>query len=207
MKLNTMQVFEHGYIVLPKVALKAHLASKRRIPGDLEAILILLMHVNYSDTVYDIHHKEVCCHRGEAVYNFTQWARFFGWTRPRTVRFFTRMRKEGIIRLISEQQSILHICVVDYDIWTGQNRLAREQKQTLYEQEFLEFWEKYHNTLHVKRRNIGRAQSEWRKLSDEDRRLAIQHIEDFYYSVEDVRFIPQASTYLADKAFLNDFGY
>ena len=38
-----------------------------------------------------------------------------------------------------------------------------------------------------------------------EQQLAIDRIEDVYYHTNDTRFIAHASTYLKDKAFLNEY--
>lgn len=207
MESTSLTLKEQGYIILPKIYLKKYFNTAKYGHGQLEAILRIILHVNYSDTVYTIRQKEIPCRRGEAVRSYSQWSAFFGWTRQRTTRFMNRLQEEGVIEILSANKDMLHIRVVDYDVWMGKEFISKQANKEQIEQKFQEFWKKYHDILHIKRRNIGRAQSEWRKLSDKDRQLATDSIEDFYYSVNDVRFIPQASTYLADKAFLNDFNY
>lgn len=53
--------------------------------------------------------------------------------------------------------------------------------------------------------NVARARHEWEKLTKEEWQLAIDRIEDVYYHTNDTRFIAHASTYLKDKAFLNEY--
>ncbi|MCI1683901.1 MAG: hypothetical protein LKI39_15310 [Bacteroides sp.] len=207
MKSTSLKAKEQGYIILPKTYLKKYFNTKIFRHGQLEDILKIILHVNYSDTVYTIKQKEILCHRGEAVRSYAQWGTFFGWTRQRTTRFINKLQQAGVIKILSTNKDLLHIRVIDYDVWMGREFIPKQPGQEQTEQTFREFWEKYHDTLCVKRRNIGRAQTEWMKLSEKDRQLATESIENFYYSIEDTRFIPQASTYLADKAFLNDFSY
>lgn len=207
MESNSIKCLENGYIMLPKALLKKQLESHKNHPGEFEAILIILMHVNYSDTSYSVNKKIICCHRGEAVYNYTQWGRLLGWTRSKAARFLQRLNRDGVIEFIPNMEDVLHIRIVDYDVWMGQKCLSKTNGRKQAKEEFKVFWQKYHEVLHIRQRNIGRALKEWMMLTDKEQKLAISEIDRFYYSQEDVRFIPQASTYLSDKAFLNEYNY
>ncbi len=207
MEQNSTKYLERGYIILPKALLKKQLESRKSHPGEFEAILIILMHVNYSNTSYNVNGRVICCHRGEAVYNYTQWGKMLGWTRTKVARFLRRLNRDGVIEFIPNMEDVLHIRIVDYDLWMGQELLLKTSGRKQAEEEFKVFWEKYHEKMHIRRRSIGRALREWMKLTDEERKLATDGIQKFYYSQEDVRFIPQASTYLADKAFFNEYNY
>ena len=67
------------------------------------------------------------------------------------------------------------------------------------------FWDKYHETMQKPKQYVARAHREWDKLTKEEQRTAINHIEEVYYHTNDTRFIPLAATYLKDKAFLNEY--
>ena len=53
--------------------------------------------------------------------------------------------------------------------------------------------------------DVARARREWDKLAKEEQQTAIDRIEEVYYHTNETRFIPLASTYLKDKAFLNEY--
>ena len=64
---------------------------------------------------------------------------------------------------------------------------------------------KYHTVMRKPKVNVARGRREWNKLTREEQQLAIDRIEDVYYHTNDTRFIAHASTYLKDKAFLNEY--
>ena len=55
------------------------------------------------------------------------------------------------------------------------------------------------------KKNIAKAQREWKKLSDKEQHLAIDRIEDYYFNLTDTRYILHACNYLSNKAFLNEY--
>ena len=62
-----------------------------------------------------------------------------------------------------------------------------------------------HTVMRKPKVNVARGRREWNKLTREEQQLAIDRIEDVYYHTNDTRFIAHASTYLKDKAFLNEY--
>lgn len=79
------------------------------------------------------------------------------------------------------------------------------QKEEGIIQSFHTFWDNYHQIMRKPKVNVARARHEWEKLTKEEWQLAIDRIEDVYYHTNDTRFIAHASTYLKDKAFLNEY--
>ena len=120
--------------------------------------------------------------------------------------FFQKIQKEGIIEVIPHQKGIFHIRIINYDFWTGSiSPEAREEKKKEQSEFFNIFWNKYHETMQKPKVNVARARREWDKLAKEEQQTAIDRIEEVYYHTNDTRFIPLASTYLKDKAFLNEY--
>ena len=54
---------------------------------------------------------------------------------------------------------------------------------------------------------IGRARREWKKLSPRERSMSIRQIDEYYDHLTDTKYCMQASTYLSDKAFLDEYDY
>ena len=55
--------------------------------------------------------------------------------------------------------------------------------------------------------NIAKAQRIWKKLSEKEQQLAIDHIEEYYYHQTNMKFTLHACSYLSNKAFLNEYEY
>ncbi len=203
MKQLTTSSLKQGYITIPRALLNRQ-ATDGAV-GETEAFLQILAHTNYSDVPYDINGTIILCKRGDSLISYHHWSNIFGWTRPKTTRFFQRLAKGGIIDLISHQEKILHIRITNFDLWTG--RIPSEAKDARKEEistDFDRFWDKYHTVMRKPKVNVARGRREWNKLTREEQQ-AIDRIEDVYYHTNDTRFIAHASTYLKDKAFLNEY--
>lgn len=72
---------------------------------------------------------------------------------------------------------------------------------------FDDFWDLYHRITQKDKINIARARKEWKKLTATEKKLALENIEEYYAHQKDIRFCKQAATYLADKAFLNEYEF
>lgn len=205
MQTISSTLLKEGYIVLPKALLKLQMNKQERTQGELEAWLQVLVHANYSETKGTIAGVAVTCGRGEAVYSYRKWMRILGWGNTRTMNFFHRLQRQGIIEILPCDGGVTHIRILNYDLWTGKSATASDAAKQRREEAFRQFWVAYHETVGKPKINIAYARREWTKLTENERRLAIERLEDFYYNQTDVRFIPQAGRYLANKAFLNEY--
>ena len=126
MKQLTTSSLKQGYITIPRALLNRQATDGAA--GETEAFLQILAHTNYSDVPYDINGTIILCKRGDSLISYHHWSNIFGWTRPKTTRFFQRLAKGGIIDLIPHQEKILHIRITNFDLWTG--RIPSEAKDT-----------------------------------------------------------------------------
>lgn len=204
MKQPQENLLHEGYILIPKALLKYQVNNKTS--GELKAFLQVLTHANYSEITYKIQEIDIVCQRGESAISLRHWSELFKWSRTKTVHFFQKIEEEGLIQIIPHQRGIFHIRIVNYDFWTGSiSPEAREEKKKEQSEFFDIFWNKYHETMQKPKVNVARARREWDKLAKEEQQTAIDRIEEVYYHTNDTRFIPLASTYLKDKAFLNEY--
>ena len=204
MKQLTQTALQQGYFKIPKALLKQQTGNKQS--ETLGAFLQLLAWSNYSEMTYYIHGTEILCQRGESLISNQHWSKLFGWTCPKTARFFKRLEREGIIEILPHPEKTFHIRIINYDLWTGSVQPAdSSQKEEESSKAFHTFWDNYHQIMQKPKVNVARARHEWEKLTKEEWQLAIDRIEDVYYHTNDTRFIAHASTYLKDKAFLNEY--
>lgn len=102
MKQLTTSSLKQGYITIPRALLNRQATDGAA--GETEAFLQILAHTNYSDVPYDINGTIILCKRGDSLISYHHWSNIFGWTRPKTTRFFQRLAKGGIIDLIPHQE-------------------------------------------------------------------------------------------------------
>ena len=205
MNKSIAEMLKKGYILFPKVLFEEQMKMTKNATGSFEAFILVLPHVNYSTVTCRVNGQTFECRRGESVISLTHWAKVFGWKLSRTRRFFDRMYEEGIIERVVNPY-ITHIRIPDYDLLIGQRRreAAREETGGVT---FEVFWEKYHEVTQKQRGNIGRARREWKKLSPRERSMSIRQIDEYYDHLTDTKYCMQASTYLSDKAFLDEYDY
>lgn len=146
------------------------------------------------------------CRRGETVYTYSHWEKVLGWSRYRTRHFFETLFKSGIMEAVENSAGITLLRVIDYDLWTGQKKAAATRSNHATEG-FDDFWDLYHRITQKNKINIARARKEWKKLTATEKKLALENIEEYYAHQKDIRFCKQAATYLADKAFLNEYEF
>ena len=166
MKQLTTSSLKQGYITIPRALLNRQATDGAA--GETEAFLQILAHTNYSDVPYDINGTIILCKRGDSLISYHHWSNIFGWTRPKTTRFFQRLAKGGIIDLIPHQEKILHIRITNFDLWTG--RIPSEAKDARKEEistDFDRFWDKYHTVMRKPKVNVARGRREWNKLTRE----------------------------------------
>lgn len=205
-KFNFQTMMEHGYLIVPKSLLQQQIEEQDVQEGEIEAFLKILMKVNYSDTLYNNRqYTDYPCKRGESLYSYRDWSHILHWSVGRTFRFFQGLNSLGVIEIITHPDSAsLHIRVVEYDKWMGKFDDNKQKKKTVNEK-FRVFWDEYHSTTQLPKVNIAKAQREWKKLSSKEQQLAIDHIEEYYFHQTNFKYLLQAGSYLANKAFLDEY--
>lgn len=193
-----------GYILLPKQLFRELLDARKTSLSELEAWLCLLTEVNYKESVWRIEDTTFVCDCGESLYSIGHWAERFGWTRSKTRYYLHRLQRQGRIRLLTNPKTT-HLRITDYELWTGCRTKARQQIKAKMDEDFERFWQEYHEVTRTDKVNIARALKEWRKLTLPEQTLAIEQIETYYEHLRHVKFCMQAATYLANKAFLNEY--
>lgn len=68
--------------------------------------------------------------------------------------------------------------------------------------DFNEFWKQYYSLLDRQGYDLYAALSEWEKLTEEEKRLAVQNMVPYFESLTDIRFVKTACNYLRFKVYL-----
>lgn len=203
MKQLSEAILRQGYIMIPKALIKEQ--AQYRKTDDLAAFLKIILRVNYSEQKFIIHGRQIICQRGESLISYRHWSEILGWTRPRTTRFIQRLQEEGTLKIIPHDSKLLHLRIENYDWWMGQVKLTSNNMATKTLEDFNLFWDKYHQITESNKKSVARARREWLKLTPKEQELAYNRIEEFYYHINDLRFVPLAATYLKDKSFLDEY--
>jgi hypothetical protein len=132
---NFEAMMEHGFLIIPKALLQQQIEDPNIEAGEIEALLKILMKVNYSDTLYsDRQHKDYLCKRGESMFSYRDWSRIFRWSVGKTFRFIHALAILGIIEIVPHpNNSSLHIRVVEYDKWVGAPDSGKQKKKAVNE--------------------------------------------------------------------------
>lgn len=203
MNSNMPMILKKGYVLFPKVLFEEQIKTNKKANGHFEAFILVLTHVNYSTISCCVNGNHFECMRGESILSINHWAEIFGWCRSSTRYFFNKMFKEGIIEKVVNPYCT-HIRVPDYDLLTGKSK-PNACEHSAINKEFDEFWEKFHEIVQQPKLNVGRAKREWKKLSERERKLALDNIEEYYYHLDKIQYCQQAATYLSSKAFENEY--
>lgn len=206
--INLQNAARQGYIVIPKIMLADYINHYNNHEGDIEAFLKLLIKVNYSEMKYvDYWNNAIVCKRGESLHSYRSWSDIFHWPVCRTYRFIKGLASKGIIEIIPHTDTdALHIRVTDYDSWiTIPSAKPEEPSQKAVNEQFQIFWDEYHSVTQLPKQNIAKAKREWKKLGKKEQKLAIDHIEEYYFHQTNFKYLLQAGSYLANKAFLNEY--
>lgn len=72
---NFQAMLKHGFLIIPKALLQQQIEDRHMQEGEIEALLKILMKVNYSDTLYnDRQNKNCLCKRGESLFSYRDWS-------------------------------------------------------------------------------------------------------------------------------------
>ena len=100
---NFEAMMEHGFLIIPKALLQQQIEDPNIEAGEIEALLKILMKVNYSDTLYsDRQHKDYLCKRGESMFSYRDWSRLF-WNEFHSI---TQLPKENIAKAQREWKKL-----------------------------------------------------------------------------------------------------
>lgn len=109
------------------------------------------------------------------------------------------LQDAGYLKLIDESGEIVL-----------RQKLLDLRAQITPEPQFDEFWNKYHEITGQRKSDLQAALKYWKKLSKVEKKLAIDNIKPYFYSLpvySTGRPVKKARTYLSDKNYNDEFSY
>lgn len=107
-KFDFQAMTKHGFLIIPKTLLQQQIENPHLQEGEIEALLKILMKVNYSETLYNDRCNKNCpCKRGESLFSYRDWSRVLHWSTGKTFRFMHGLATRGIIEIIPPPQQYI----------------------------------------------------------------------------------------------------
>lgn len=197
---------KHGFIIIPKTLLQ-QIENPHLQEGEIEALLKILMKVNYSETLYNDRCNKNCpCKRGESLFSYRDWSRVLHWSTRKTFRFMHGLAT-GNHRNHPPPQQYIPCTYASSNMTNGWDcPMPGNRKRKLSTRS-----SNCSGTNTTASRSFPRRTSPRRnasgKLSDKEQQLAIDNIEVYYFHQTNVNFLLHAGSYLSNKAFLNEYTY
>lgn len=191
MYANFTKMGGNGYLVVPRNLLEESL----KVEGPFtvaQAYLYLFMRCEFCN-------RKGGLKRGQVAFTSSELAARFGWKRGAVREFIHSLQELGLVRLevVPGVKSKLTMCF--YEALTG----GKGKPVEMHDKEgFLNFWRMYYELLEREGTDLYPAFSEWGRLSEGERRLAVENMERYFRSLSDIRYVKTACNYLRFKAFL-----
>lgn len=188
-----------GYLLFQKELLEVFKRLSNKPLTEREAFFAMFIKVNYKDEILEIKEQKVLCKRGESVLSKVSWAKVFNWNLNKVKYFFKKLEELQLIAIVPHR-NLFHIRLLYYPQWNKPAGISAEQDDA----QFQEFWDKYHETTQMRKTNVARAKREWALLTPQEKELAVEEIDTYFYYLTDTRYCKQAVNYLKDKTFLDE---
>lgn len=187
------KIGQDGYLVVPRGLLDAALDFEGEFTP-WQAYLYLFVHCAFCDQP-----GRNALHRGQIAFTAAELAGRFNWGVSRVRTFLHVLQKMGIVKLemVPGVKSIMTLSY--YDALTGGkgNPVKKQGRK-----EFFLFWKNYYQLLGRDGTDYYRALAEWTRMTQEEQTMAVEHMERYFRSLTDMRFVKAAANYLRCKAFL-----
>ena len=192
----------NGYITISRKM--ANLLADRIGMYDEDLLYcMLLIKANYGDTYV---HEDKLLHRGEIIMSPQDLSVLTGWKKTKVYATLNQLKKRQLLENV-EGEIQGHYRLPLYEEHCGRTVRPEERKpapsaaETQTESAFLRFFEYYHFTTRLPRKERERAHREWKKLSLEEREEALQNVFRYKEATPKSEHLKLACNYLKDKSF------
>lgn len=187
------KIGKNGYLVVPRSLLEESLKEQESFTVG-QAYLYLFMRCEFCNRK-----GKGALKRGQVAFTLGELAERFGWKKG-TVRGFLRELKElGLVRMEVVPGVKIKLTLCFYEALTGGHGRPVEERE---KEEFLHFWRTYYDLLEREGTDLYAALAEWNRMTEEEHRLAVQNMERYFRSLNDIRYVRTACNYLRLKTFL-----
>lgn len=146
---------------------------------------------------------------GEMRVSLRRLSRRFNWTFSHTHRMMERLERAGLVKLERSGKSTLLTWLTYAEICRmGTARRMQQRTDALPpldeedERAFDEFWTLYHERSRQSPRDRYLAQTVWREMSGDERRMAVERMEDYFRSLSNMDYVRTGLNYLRHKSFV-----
>ena len=181
-----------GYLVVPRALLNEVL----NVDGPFtlpQAYLYLFVRSAFCDQ------PKEGVKRGQLKFTASELAECFQWSPWLVRRFLYNLRRMGVVELdmVPGVKSIMTMNF--YDALTGGKGepLTTEERRDCHA-----FWKQYYGLLDRKASDFYATTLEWGRLTENERRMAMKNMVDYFRSLNDIQYVKSAPNYLKYKAFL-----
>lgn len=197
MKIKSQKAPENkGFMIIPRKLLGEIIQNIDSPVSTKMAWFILLYLCRYT--------RQGEVRRGEVALSISQMKSYFHWNTYQTRMFIKKLEDEHRITQRTKK-GIRIISIVGYEDICGDNAAhpSAQERPRSVKAHFEEFWELYHETNYqLTPSDKEAAWKEWKKLTREERILAIENIYEYYCSMKDINHAKKACNYLKDKSFI-----
>jgi len=190
-----------GFFLIPRDFFRMIIRQKSLIVTDELAYVILLFVTRFTASEQ--------MERGESDLSLEQWSQLFRWTKWRTRCFLNTLLDDGVLteRYIGRKRILR---AVYYEEVCGKSVACAPPVYTEWpegalnhtEESFERFWKHYHEVNYcLKPSHKDLALKAWRKLSLEDRQMAYENVQRYWFTMTNIHHSRRAYNYLRFRCF------
>lgn len=184
---------KNGYLMVPRNLLEEVFSVDKPFT-EAQAYLYLYMKASFCNRKGKRPLK-----RGQLTFTASVLAKRFKWKVYTLREFLHTLHKEGVIVLEQMPGVGQKVTMCFYEV------LAAGRGKTIGEvdrADFNAFWKQYYSLLERQGSDLYAALSEWERITEEERRLAVQNMVPYFESLTDIRYVKTACNYLRFKVYL-----
>lgn len=184
---------KNGYLTVPRNLLEEVFCVDKPFT-EAQAYLYLYMKASFCNRKGKMPLK-----RRQLTFKTSDMAKRFNWKVYTLREFLHTLHKEGVIVLEQMPGVGQKVTMCFYEVLAaGRGKPIGEVDRA----DFNAFWKQYYSLLERQGSDLYAALSEWERITEEERRLAVQNMVPYFESLTDIRYVKTACNYLRFKVYL-----